>query len=102
MNIAPTSLAAYADLRSSLNHREGIVLQALAAYRDRYGAWPTSYELFAFMQQRGEAQDLNGCRPRLSSLFEKGLVEHPVVKQRCSITGKRAFTWRIVQPDRMF
>lgn len=89
--VRTTSGEAYREIEPSLGRREQSVLDAL---RDWRGEAPTSYELTEYLKARGQAFDLNSCRPRLTSLQEKHLVVTGE-KRRCTISGKRAFTWSL-------
>lgn len=92
--VRTTSAAALRELTPSLSRREQIVLDALADWR---GDPPSAYELTRALQERGLVFDLNGVRPRISALVDKGLVTTGA-KRRCRITGRTAFTWRLAAP----
>lgn len=92
--VRTTSAAVYRDLQPSLQRREQIVLDALTAWQ---GPRPTSYELTRWLQADHLAFDVNSCRPRISALVDKGLLE-PGPKRSCRVTGKTAFTWIVVAP----
>lgn len=91
MPVQDTSLDAYADLRSTLSQRERAVWHALGTFQRP----PTAYELLKAMQRDYPTIDLNGVRPRLTALLEKGCVETRG-KRPCTVTGKTALTWRAI------
>ena len=95
--IAETSRAAWADLQPSLAARANGVLDGLHGYRQRFGVYPTSYELLRFLQAESPTIDLNAVRPRLTELKDAGRVE-TAGKRRCSITGRGAYTWTVATP----
>jgi hypothetical protein len=88
--VAETSAEAYRELQPTLNAREQSVLNALRTFEQP----PTAYEIAKQMMARGIIKDVNGARPRLTALYQRGLVER-CDKRRCSITGQCAFTWRV-------
>jgi hypothetical protein len=90
--VQETSLQAYREIAPTLPVREA---QALEALMLDFAEPPTAYELFSVMQDNGDAYDLNSVRPRLTALETKGLIEKGP-KRACRITGKTAFTWRLV------
>ena len=90
-HVTTTSLDAYSDLQISLPRREALVWTALA----QCVVPPTSYELTERMKAERNAQDVNSVRPRLTALLKKRCVQ--TVGQRiCSVTGKKALTWRAI------
>lgn len=91
MPVQDTSLAAYADLRSTLSQRERAVWHALGTFQQP----PTAYELLKAMQRDYPSIDLNGVRPRLTALLEKRCVE-TCGKRPCAVTGKTVLTWRAI------
>jgi hypothetical protein len=93
--VRDTSREAYRDVRASLAARERVVLEGLRAYLAERGEAPTAYELFKFMEARGEARDLNSVRPRLTEMQGRAVVCGP--KRKCGVTGKKAHTWTLVQ-----
>ena len=93
--VRDTSAACYREhIKPTLYKREWLVLEVL---RQWHGAAPTSYELTDALRANGLVQDVNGVRPRITALVDKGLIE-PGDKRRCRITGRTAYTWKVVQP----
>jgi sulfur relay (sulfurtransferase) DsrC/TusE family protein len=99
-----TARAAYARQRAQdeakrqagKETREGQVLRCLAAFWNRFQHSPTARELLAWMQRQGEpVDDVNSCRPRLTYLCERGLVE-AAAKRKCAVSGVLVHTWRVV------
>jgi hypothetical protein len=95
--IAETSRAAFRDVCDSVEHRHQLVITGLAEYHGECGYWPTSYELLRSLQRTMPTLDLNAVRPRLTELEGRRRVAKGE-KRRCSITGKRAFTWAVASP----
>lgn len=83
--VAETSLQAYREIAPTLQKREA---EVLAAVRQHPNA--TAYELVRHMG----AFDVNQVRPRITSLFDKGLLERGE-KRACLVTGKTVLTWRL-------
>jgi hypothetical protein len=92
--VQETSRQAYREIAPTLAEREGQVYGFLTGWL-MVNQPPTAYELFDRMQRAGITKDLNAVRPRLTSLEAKGLIEKGP-KRACRITGKTAFTWRLV------
>ncbi len=93
--VRDTSAECYRELQLTLSRREQAVLDALERWQ---GDPPTGYELTEALKQVHAAFDVNSCRPRLTALFDKGLVDR-VTKRRCRITGRTAYTWRVAVPE---
>jgi hypothetical protein len=91
VSVTDTSHSAFEALRDSLPRRERLVWDALAACSTP----PTAYELERQMARAGNAFDLNSVRPRLTALHAKGCVRW-AGKRKCTVTGKRAYTWQAV------
>ena len=92
--IAGTSIEAYRVLASGLPRREGIVLVGLGRYRSLYGHWPTAYELYRLLDAEGQVFDINGVRPRLNALHQRGRIRCDG-KRPCTVTRRTAYTWAI-------
>jgi hypothetical protein len=99
--VAETSKAAYDDLQPTLTARQRRVSAGLGIYYAAHGRWPTAYELFEALHGDDFARDLNDVRPRLTELKALGKVENPA-KRCCTVTGKRAWVWRLTVPARLF
>jgi hypothetical protein len=92
--VRDTSIAALRELLPQLPAREVLVLNALKSC-ERKGEAPTAYELLRTLQVQHPAYDPNAVRPRLTSLYQKHLVEHGA-KRACAVTGRRVLTWHVV------
>lgn len=94
-----TSCESYRELEPTLAERRRLVLRGLDRFRRAAGIWPTSHELFAFMQRTGlltSGQDINSVRPRLTEMKQ---MTSPLVfngaKRKCQETGKTVLTWEL-------
>lgn len=96
--VASTSRKAYDEIKPSLQGRELFVLAELRAYEREHQTQPTAYELVKFAQERWPDQpiDLNTVRPRLTALFKERRLILKHAKKSCSVTGKTAWTWRVL------
>jgi hypothetical protein len=85
---ASSHIAASEITRSGLRGRQKrLVLQALGFFKDP----PTSAEL----AQLGKIDRYTVAR-RLPDLMHDGLVEQGIIRS-CSVTGRKAVTWKVVQ-----
>lgn len=94
---ADTSRDALVTVRHDRIRREAQVLDGLQRYRRDHGCDPTAYELLRFLQIDNPTLDLNSARPRLTELE----ADHRVAKgekRRCTITGRRVYSWAVVSP----
>ena len=96
MSVRDTSAYALQQLRNDLQlgDRQRLVLDLI---RD----WPdsTDAELTKLLVKfHGGSPDPNRIRPRRTELVKRGLV-NASGKRRCSVTGRLAYTWRVVTHD---
>lgn len=89
--MADTSLEVYHDrILPTLQKRELAVLMALYDYQDATGyGGATGGELTEWMKSRGLARDVNGVRPRLTGLSDKGWVQSGSAR-KCRAYGTAA------------
>lgn len=94
--VRDTSIEAYIEVYQTISERERNVLFSIQAYRDLNETWPTAYELYHFMSSSGVKGtfDINSVRPVLTHMKDLYLVEF-TDKRKCSITGKKVYTWKI-------
>lgn len=95
--ISDTSLEAWRDRVSpSLTRREVIVFRALHELCATRGD-ATGGELTEFLKARHEVRDVNGCRPRLVGLHDKGWIEK-LPARRCRAYASSAHPYRPIVP----
>ena len=91
--VADTSLEAFREVVTpTIKGRQQNVLMALAVWGADGRSAPTAGELFAFMRERGWAQEIGEVRPRLTELSRKGSVIRGEARM-CQARGLRAHTW---------
>jgi hypothetical protein len=75
----------------------GKVLRLLAWHWNATQNSPTALELMEWARTKGERLfDANVIRPRLTELFDEGIVE-TAGKRKCLISGRSAHVWRVTQ-----
>jgi len=94
--VRDTSIEAYIEVFQTISERERNVLFSIQVYRELNEQWPTAYELYQFMANTGVKGtfDINSVRPILTYMKDLYLVEF-TGKRKCSVTGKRVYTWKI-------
>lgn len=82
---ADTSVIVWRDcILPTLTRREIVVFRALHAYLEHTKhADATGGELTEWMVQRELARDVNGCRPRLTGLADKGWIAKRETTRHC-------------------
>ena len=85
MEIADTSLLAYADIKVELGVRQKAVLDVIT-----YLGICTNTEISKFL-----GLPINQITPRVFELREKGCVVLDT-KRECKVTGRLAMAWKVV------
>jgi len=90
--VRDTSIEAYNTLSSFLlGERQRKVYEAIKELNE-HGIYPTDREI----QQHLGWQEPNMVRPRRKELEDMGLII-AVGKRKCTVTGKKAYTWMVVK-----
>jgi hypothetical protein len=96
--VVDTSRAAFDRVRQTLTRREVIVFRALCELLQMSGREDaTGGELTELLKRRHEARDVNGCRPRLTGLHDKGWIER-LPARRCRAYASSAHPYRPIVP----
>lgn len=104
--VRPSSIAQYADGRERFEGRKGDVLRWLAAFYNRFQAWPTATELGAWLRRKPRyARRCPDCfalhiRKGVSALIKAGVVVSNGTRA-CRVTGHWVESWRVVPVGRV-